>query len=136
MVTFVLFSSVVIDTLRGSSALSLGCSAQRVMCIAAMSLHESGILRLAPPSFNRIAVAWREKPGSQHRSHFEKDGTIRDTQGRTELSGASDAYRSAQGNQEPGIPRRAHPGERARAHRASPTCRAACREHRPLPRTT
>jgi len=34
-----------------------------------MPLHESGILRLAPPSFNRIAVAWREKPGSQHRSH-------------------------------------------------------------------
>jgi hypothetical protein len=26
------------------------------MCTAAMPLHESAILRLAPPSFNRIAI--------------------------------------------------------------------------------
>src|SRR3990172_7616832 len=41
MVTFVLFSFVVIDTLRCSSALSHGCSAQRVKCAAAMPLPES-----------------------------------------------------------------------------------------------
>jgi len=38
---------------------------------------ESGILRLWPPSFNRIDAAWRKRPESRHESHFEKDGTIR-----------------------------------------------------------
>jgi len=60
-----------------------------------MPLHESGILRPAPPPFNRIDVALREKPGSQRPSHVEKDGAIGNTQGLVELSGASDAYRGA-----------------------------------------
>jgi len=33
------------------------------MRTAAMPLHQSGILRPAPPPFNRIGVAWRKRHG-------------------------------------------------------------------------